>query len=109
VLTCKPIRVLEVAQSSKGKKERANRGFVVTDRFFFKVVCMTIRRLPSRAIRELEKILRGDERARTEDIAIPGWREPAKAVDQDDKLALELKMCATSLLQRNICTWTTRI
>src|ERR1700754_3219198 len=33
VLTCKPIGVLEVVQSSKGKKERNNRVFVVPDRF----------------------------------------------------------------------------
>jgi hypothetical protein len=51
VLTCKPIGVLEVLQSSKGKKERNDRVFVVPDRSPFEGDLQDIRRLPSRAIK----------------------------------------------------------
>ena len=55
VLTCKPIGVLEILQTSKGKKERNDRVFVVPDRSPFEGDLQDIRRLPSRAIKELEK------------------------------------------------------
>src|SRR5437868_6460459 len=55
VLKCKPIGVLEVLQSSNGKKERNDRMFVVPDRSPFEGDLQDIRRLPARAIEELEK------------------------------------------------------
>ena len=55
VLKCKPIGVLEVVQSSKGKKERNDRVFVVPGRSPFEGDLQDIRRLPARAIEELER------------------------------------------------------
>ena len=55
VLKCKPVGVLEVVQTSTGKKERNDRVFVVPDRSPFEGDLQDIRRLPSRAIEELEK------------------------------------------------------
>lgn len=46
--------MLEALQSSKGKKERNDRVFVVPDRSPFEGNLQDIRRLPSRAIKELE-------------------------------------------------------
>jgi inorganic pyrophosphatase len=57
VLTCKPIGVLEVLQSSKGKNERNDRVFVVPDRSPFVGDLQDIRRLPSRAIKESSQSL----------------------------------------------------
>jgi inorganic pyrophosphatase len=55
VLKCKPIGVLEVVQSSKDGNERNDRVFVVPDRSPFEGDLQDIRRLPARAIEELEK------------------------------------------------------
>ena len=55
VLKCKPIGMLEVAQTSKGRKERNDRIFVVPDRSPFECDLQDIRRLPRRAIEVLEK------------------------------------------------------
>jgi inorganic pyrophosphatase len=84
VLKCKPIGVLEVVQSSKGKKERNDRVFVVPGRSPFEGDLQDIRRLPARAIEELERILRGDQRARIEEIAVSGLARTGQG-HQDDK------------------------
>jgi inorganic pyrophosphatase len=55
VLKCKPIGALEVVQSSKDGSERNDRVFVVPDRSPFEGDLQDIRRLPARAIEELEK------------------------------------------------------
>jgi inorganic pyrophosphatase len=54
-LKCKPIGILEVAQTSKGRKERNDRIFVVPDRSPFECDLQDIRRLPRRTIEVLEK------------------------------------------------------
>src|SRR3954452_20399485 len=65
VLTCKPIGVLEVLQSSKGKKERNDRVFVVPRSFS---VRGRPAGYPAAAIAGDKGV--GDERARSENVAV---------------------------------------
>src|SRR3979490_1212139 len=55
VLKCKPIGILEVIQSEKGKEERNDRVFVVPDRSPFEGNLQDIRRLPRPAVEGREK------------------------------------------------------
>jgi inorganic pyrophosphatase len=55
ILRCKPIGVLEVVQIKKDKKERNDRIFAVPDRSPFEGDLQDVRRLPARAVEELEK------------------------------------------------------
>ena len=88
VLTCKPIGVLEVVQSSKGKKERNDRVFVVPDRSPFEGDLQDIRRLPSRAIKELEKFFEATNALEPKTLQFLGWRGPAKAIKTIKKTSL---------------------
>ena len=88
VLKCKPIGVLEVVQTSKGKKERNDRVFVVPDRSPFEGDLQDIRRLPSRAIEELEKFFEATDALESKNLEFQGWRGPAKAIKTIKKLAL---------------------
>jgi inorganic pyrophosphatase len=88
VLKCKPIGVLEVVQTSKGKKERNDRVFVVPDRSPFQGDLQDIRRLPSRAIEELEKFFNATEALESKKLEFQGWRGPAKAIKTIKKVAL---------------------
>ena len=56
ILRCKPIGVLEVLQITKGEKERNDRVFAVPDRSAFEGDLQDVRRLPARAVEELEKL-----------------------------------------------------
>jgi inorganic pyrophosphatase len=55
VLRCKPVGVLELVQTKKGRKERNDRIFVVPDRSPFESDLTDIRKLPKRAVKELEQ------------------------------------------------------
>jgi inorganic pyrophosphatase len=88
VLTCKPIGVLEVLQSSKGKKERNDRVFVVPDRSPFEGDLQDIRRLPSRATKELEKFFEATNALEAKTLRFLGWRGPAKAIKTIKKVSL---------------------
>ena len=55
VLHCKPVGVLELVQTKKGRKERNDRIFVVPDRSPFESDLTDIRKLPKRAVKELEQ------------------------------------------------------
>jgi inorganic pyrophosphatase len=88
VLKCKPIGVLEVVQTSKGKKERNDRVFVVPDRSPFEGDLQDIRRLPSRAIEELEKFFEATDALESKKLEFQGWRGPAKAIKKIKKIAL---------------------
>jgi inorganic pyrophosphatase len=88
VLKCKPIGVLEVLQSSNGKKERNDRMFVVPDRSPFEGDLQDIRRLPSRAIEELEKFFEATDALESKKLDFQGWRGPAKAIKTIKKVAL---------------------
>ena len=88
VLKCKPIGVLEVVQSSKDGSERNDRVFVVPDRSPFEGDLQDIRRLPARAIEELEKFFEATDALETKKLKFQGWRGPAKAIKTIKKLAL---------------------
>jgi inorganic pyrophosphatase len=88
VLTCKPIGVLEVLQSSKGKRERNDRVFVVPDRSPFEGDLQDIRRLPSRATKELEKFFEATNALEAKTLRFLGWRGPAKAIKTIKKVSL---------------------
>jgi inorganic pyrophosphatase len=88
VLKCKPIGVLEVLQSSNGKKERNDRMFVVPDRSPFEGDLQDIRRLPARAIEELEKFFEATDALESKKLQFLGWRGPARAIKTIKKLAL---------------------
>jgi hypothetical protein len=70
------VGVLEVEQSSKGKRERNDRVFVVPDRSPFEGELQDIRRLPARAVKELEEFFR--ERARNKNTEVPGMARPGE-------------------------------
>ena len=88
LLKCKPIGVLEIVQTSKGKKERNDRVFVVPDRSPFEGDLQDIRRLPSRAIEELEKFFEATDALESKKLGFQGWRGPAKAINTIKKVAL---------------------
>ena len=88
VLQCKPIGVLEVVQSSKGKKERNDRVFVVPDRSPFEGDLQDIRRLPPRAIEELEKFFEATDALESKKLEFLGWRGPARAIKTIKMVAL---------------------
>jgi inorganic pyrophosphatase len=88
VLKCKPIGVLEVVQSSKDGNERNDRVFVVPDRSPFEGDLQDIRRLPARAIQELEKFFEATDALETKKLKFQGWRGPAKAIKAIKKLAV---------------------
>jgi inorganic pyrophosphatase len=80
VLKCKPIGVLDVVQSDKGKKERNDRVFVVPDRSPFEGDLQDIRHLPRRAIDELEKFFAATDALESKKLSFQGWHGPAKAI-----------------------------
>ena len=88
VLKCKPVGVLEVVQSSKGKKERNDRVFVVPGRSPFEGDLQDIRRLPARAIEELERFFEATNALESKKLQFLGWRGPARAIKTIKKLAL---------------------
>jgi len=79
VLSCKPIGILEVEQTKKGKKERNDRVFAVPDRSPFEGDLRDIRRLPKRAIEELEKFFQATDALQPKDLKFLGWRGPSAA------------------------------
>ena len=88
VLKCRPIGVLEVVQTEKGKKERNDRVFVVPDRSPFEGDLQDIRRLPKRAIEELEKFFEATDALEAKTLEFKGWQGPAKATKIIKKLSL---------------------
>ncbi|MGZ3295470.1 MAG: inorganic diphosphatase [Xanthobacteraceae bacterium] len=86
VMKCKP--VLEVVQSSKGKEERNDRVFVAPDRSPFEGDLQDIRRLPARAIEELEKFFEATNALESKKLKFLGWRGPAKAIKTIKKTSL---------------------
>jgi inorganic pyrophosphatase len=80
VLACRPIGVLEVVQSNGSKKERNDRLFVVPDRSPFEGDLQDIRRLPKRAIDELEKFFAATDALESKKLTFLGWRGPKRAI-----------------------------
>ncbi len=79
VLRCKPIGVLEVAQSKKGEEERNDRIFAVPDRAPFEGDLKDVRHLPRRAIEELEKFFEATDALERKTLTFKGWHGPARA------------------------------
>jgi inorganic pyrophosphatase len=80
VLRCKPIGVLELLQTSKGKKERNDRVFAVPDRSPFEGDLQDVRRLPKRAVEELERFFEATDALEDKKLEYLGWRGPAHAI-----------------------------
>jgi inorganic pyrophosphatase len=88
VLACKPIGVLKVIQRKNGKKERNDRLFVAPDRTPFEGELHDIRRLPRRAIEELEKFFEATDALEAKKLEFDGWGGPAQAVKTIRKLSV---------------------
>ena len=80
VLCCKPIGILEISQIKKGKKERNDRIFVVPDRSPFEADLTDVRRLPKRAVRELEQFFEATDALEDKKLEFIGWHGPSKAI-----------------------------
>jgi inorganic pyrophosphatase len=87
VLCCVPIGILEVEQIKNGKKERNDRIFAVSDRSPFEGDLQDIRRLPARAVDELEKFFRATDALEPKKLYFLGWHGPSRAVKMIKKLA----------------------
>jgi inorganic pyrophosphatase len=80
VLKCVPIGVLELVQEKKGRKERNDRLFVVPDRSPFEGDLHDIRKLPPRAVKELEEFFKATNALEAKRLDFKGWRGPAQAI-----------------------------
>jgi inorganic pyrophosphatase len=80
ILRCKPIGVLELLQTSRDGKERNDRVFAVPDRAPFEGDLQDIRRLPKRAIEELEKFFEATDALEDKKLQFLGWRGPGHAI-----------------------------
>ncbi len=80
VLRCRPIGVLEVLQIAKGEKERNDRIFAVPDRSPFEGDLQDVRRLPKRAIDELERFFEATNALESKELEFLGWRGPKHAI-----------------------------
>jgi len=80
VLRCTPIGVLEILQTSKGEKERNDRIFAVPDRSPFEGDLQDVRKLPARAVEELEKFFQETDALEDKKLEFLGWRGPTRAI-----------------------------
>ena len=81
VLRCKPVGVLELIQTKKGRKERNDRIFVVPDRSPFEADLTDIRKLPKRAVKELEQFFKATDALEDKTLSFLGWKGPSKAIE----------------------------
>ena len=89
VLTCKPIGLLEVVQSSKGKQERNDRVFVVPDRSPLRGRSTGHSTASAKSNQGAGEILRSNQRARAENAEIPRMARPGQG-HQDDQETIAL-------------------
>jgi inorganic pyrophosphatase len=80
LLRCKPIGVLNVLQTSGGRKERNDRIFALPERAPFEGELQDIRHLPARAVEELEKFFQATDALEDKKIKFLGWEGPAEAI-----------------------------
>jgi inorganic pyrophosphatase len=80
VLRCRPIGVLEVRQTAKGKQERNDRIFAVPDRSPFEGDLQDVRHLPARAVEELEKFFQATDALEDKNLEFLGWHGPKRAI-----------------------------
>ena len=79
VLSCIPIGILEVLQTSKGKEEERNdRIFALPDRSPFEGDIQDIRDLPARAIQE--RFFEATDALENKKLRFLGWHGPGRAV-----------------------------
>ncbi len=88
VLRCRPVGILEVKQTSKGKKERNDRLFAVPDRSPLETDLKDIRHLPSRARDELERFFRATNALEDKEHEFLGWRGPKRAAKTIRRLSI---------------------
>jgi len=79
--------VLEVLQTSKNGKERNDRVFAVPDRAPFEGELQDIRRLPARAVEELEKFFEATDALEDKKLDFLGWRGPKQAIKTIERLS----------------------
>ena len=87
VLQCRPVGVLEVLQIEKGKKTRNDRIFAVPDRSPFEGDLQDIRKLPERAVKELEAFFKAADALQNKELQFLGWRGPTTAIKTINKTA----------------------
>ncbi|WFU38904.1 inorganic diphosphatase [Bradyrhizobium sp. CB82] len=87
VLRCRPIGVVEVSQKSNGKVERNDRLFAVPDRSPLETDLQDVRRLPIRAVEELEQFFRATDALEKKELKFLGWHGPGHAVKTIKRLA----------------------
>ncbi len=87
VLRCIPIGVLEILQTSRDGKERNDRVFAVPDRSPFEGELQDVRRLPARAVDELEKFFQATDALEDKKLEFLGWRGPAHAIKSIKRLS----------------------
>jgi inorganic pyrophosphatase len=87
VLQCKPVGILEVEQTSKGKKERNDRVFAVPDRSPLETDLQDVQDLPSRAREELEEFFRATNVLEDKKLEFLGWHGPAHAIKTIKRLS----------------------
>jgi inorganic pyrophosphatase len=80
VLRCRPVGILAVVQSSRGKTERSDRLFAVPDRSPFEGKLQDIRHLPKRAIAELEQFFESTDALESKKLKFLGWHRPQRAI-----------------------------
>jgi inorganic pyrophosphatase len=80
VLRCRPIGILEIMQTSKGKKERNDRIFALPDRSPFEGDVQDIRSLPAGAVEELEKFFEATDALEDKKLEFLGWHGPDRAI-----------------------------
>jgi inorganic pyrophosphatase len=67
-------------QTENAKKQRNDRIFVVPDRSPFEADLTDIRRLPKRAVQELERFFEATDALEEKKLEFFGWHGPSKAV-----------------------------
>jgi inorganic pyrophosphatase len=87
ILRCRPIGILELEQTSKGRRERNDRVFAVPDRSPLETDLKDARHLPSRARKELEQFFLATNALEDKKLEFLGWRGPAHAVKKIKQLA----------------------
>ncbi|MGF6308782.1 inorganic pyrophosphatase [Bradyrhizobium sp. i1.8.4] len=88
VLPCRPIGILEILQTRKGRKERNDRVFAAPDRSPFETNLKDVRHLPSRAVEELEQFFRATDALENKELEFLGWRGPGTAVRAIKRLSV---------------------
>jgi membrane protein len=88
VLRRRPIGILEVLQVTKGENERNDRSFAVPDRSPFEGDLQDVRRLPARAVDELEKFFEATDALEDKKLKFLGWHRPTRDQGHQETFAV---------------------